>query len=104
MARFRSPAVKHQVWRRSDPARNLAPGTATFLRETASRFARWYGLALLLQDERVPSRPILPRAQPGSVWHRRPLRHAPSGPHLFFEISQRLDEERTLLLMITIRT
>jgi hypothetical protein len=54
---------KQRVWRRSDRVRNLVPRAATFPREAASWFARWYGLGLLLQDERQHSRPILPPAQ-----------------------------------------
>ena len=38
---------KQRVWRRSDRAPDLAAGTATFPRETASRLAWWYGLGLL---------------------------------------------------------
>ena len=34
---------KQRVWRRSDPARNLVPGAATFPRETASRCSRGTG-------------------------------------------------------------
>src|SRR6266478_6055042 len=50
---------KQRVWRRSDRAPNLARDSATFMRETASRFAWWYGLGLLLQGDRQPSRPRL---------------------------------------------